>query len=63
MPQVLPDKVAAALKLDGKMRELALKLKDASSMLFLARGYNYATALEAALKVGAGQHLHCGVMH
>ena len=40
----------AALGLDGQMRELAASLKDAGSLLFFARGNNYATALEAALK-------------
>lgn len=32
------------------MRELAAQLKDEHSLMFFARGYNYATALEAALK-------------
>jgi glucosamine 6-phosphate synthetase-like amidotransferase/phosphosugar isomerase protein len=40
-----------ALKLDGKMRELAASLKDEASMLVFGRGQNYATALETALKV------------
>jgi hypothetical protein len=34
------------------MRELAAQLRGATSLLFFARGANYATALEAALKVG-----------
>ena len=34
------------------MRELAEQLKGAGNLLFFGRGYNYATALEAALKVG-----------
>jgi fructoselysine-6-P-deglycase FrlB-like protein len=33
------------------MLELAAELKDANSLMFFARGNNYATALEAALKV------------
>lgn len=43
---------------DVAMKELAAQLKDSNSLLFFARGNNYATALEAALKVGngAGQH-------
>lgn len=40
------------LKLDGKMLELAEQLKGEQSLLVFGRGYNYATALEAALKVG-----------
>ena len=39
------------LKLDDSLRELAESLKDESSLLVFGRGYNYATALEAALKV------------
>lgn len=47
--------VAAAqvLKLDGEMLRLAEQLKSEQSLLVFGRGYNYATALEAALKVGA----------
>lgn len=47
----LPGAVAKALELDGAMRELAASLVDESSLLVFGRGYNYATALEAALKV------------
>ena len=35
------------------MLELAEQLKDEQSLLVFGRGYNYATALEAALKVGS----------
>ncbi len=48
----LPGKVRTTLMLDGAMRELAERLRDSHSLLFFGRGYNYATALEAALKVG-----------
>jgi fructoselysine-6-P-deglycase FrlB-like protein len=41
-------------KQDVAMLELAKQLKDSSSLMFFARGNNYATALEAALKVGLG---------
>lgn len=47
----LPGKVRTTLMLDGAMRELAERLRDSHSLLFFGRGYNYATALEAALKV------------
>jgi glucosamine 6-phosphate synthetase-like amidotransferase/phosphosugar isomerase protein len=49
----LPDKIRRALKLDGQMRALAQQLNEqqSNSLLFFARGANYATALEAALKV------------
>ena len=39
------------LKLDEDMKRLALQLKNESSLLIFGRGVNYATALEAALKV------------
>lgn len=41
------------------MLELAKQLKDANSLMFFARGNNYATALEAALKVRAGYECFC----
>ncbi len=34
------------------MQQLAEELKHETSLLVFGRGYNYATALEAALKVG-----------
>ena len=43
---------AQVLRLDAKMKMLAEKLKHENSLLVFGRGYNYATALEAALKVG-----------
>ncbi|XP_074561486.1 glutamine--fructose-6-phosphate aminotransferase [isomerizing] 1-like isoform X2 [Curcuma longa] len=47
----LPNKVSEVLKLDGEMRDLAESLIDTQSLLVFGRGYNYATALEGALKV------------
>jgi len=47
----LPELVSQTLQLDGAMKDLAKELKDMESLLFMGRGYNYATALEAALKV------------
>ena len=47
----LPTKVERVLQLDTTIRSLAEQLKDEQSLLFLGRGYNYATALEGALKV------------
>ena len=47
----LPSAVRRALELDADMRELARDLRDETSLLVFGRGYNYATALEAALKV------------
>ena len=47
----LPDAIRTALALDGRMRELAGQLREEQSLLVFGRGYNFATALEAALKV------------
>ena len=47
------------LKLDAQMQKLAEELKHENSLLVFGRGYNYATALEAALKVGFC-HIPCG---
>lgn len=43
--------VSEVLKLDVEMKELASSLIDSESLLVFGRGYNYATALEGALKV------------
>ncbi|VAH92801.1 unnamed protein product [Triticum turgidum subsp. durum] len=43
--------VSEVLKLDAEMKELASSLIDSESLLVFGRGYNYATALEGALKV------------
>eukprot|EP00884_Botryococcus_braunii_P022432 jgi/Botrbrau1/8873/Bobra.50_2s0029.1 len=47
----LPEKVREVLKLDSDIMALAEELKSETSLLVFGRGYNYATALEAALKV------------
>ncbi|XP_031249376.1 glutamine--fructose-6-phosphate aminotransferase [isomerizing] 2 [Pistacia vera] len=47
----LPNKVREVLKLDAEMKELAKLLIAEQSLLVFGRGYNYATALEGALKV------------
>jgi glucosamine--fructose-6-phosphate aminotransferase (isomerizing) len=43
--------VSEVLKLDAEMKELASSLIKSESLLVFGRGYNYATALEGALKV------------
>lgn len=48
---LLADKVREVLKLDDEMKDLAKLLMDEQSLLMFGRGYNYATALEGALKV------------
>ncbi|PIA34588.1 hypothetical protein AQUCO_03700107v1 [Aquilegia coerulea] len=47
----LPNKVKEVLKLDQEMKDLAKQLMAEQSLLVFGRGYNYATALEGALKV------------
>ncbi|XP_019051727.1 PREDICTED: glutamine--fructose-6-phosphate aminotransferase [isomerizing] 2 isoform X1 [Nelumbo nucifera] len=47
----LPSKVREVLKLDQEMKDLAKELMSEQSLLVFGRGYNYATALEGALKV------------
>ncbi|KGN61365.1 glutamine--fructose-6-phosphate aminotransferase [isomerizing] 2 [Cucumis sativus] len=47
----LPNKVREVLKLDREMKDLAELLIAEQSLLVFGRGYNYATALEGALKV------------
>lgn len=49
--QELPEVVRRTLALDGQMCKLAEHLRDEPSMLVFGRGHNYATALEAALKI------------
>jgi glucosamine--fructose-6-phosphate aminotransferase (isomerizing) len=54
----LPDCMRAALKLDEQMLNLARTLVNENSLLLFGRGYNYATALEGALKVKEVALLH-----
>ncbi|KAH7571340.1 hypothetical protein ACOSP7_013808 [Xanthoceras sorbifolium] len=54
----LPNKVREVLKLDQEMRDLAQLLIAEQSLLVFGRGYNYATALEGALKVKEVSLMH-----
>ncbi|KAL5708297.1 glutamine--fructose-6-phosphate transaminase (isomerizing) [Ranunculus cassubicifolius] len=54
----LPNKVREVLKLDQKMKDLAEQLMNEQSLLVFGRGYNYATALEGALKVKEVSLMH-----
>ena len=47
----LPGCVKECLKMDAILLELAQELKEEHSLLIFGRGFNYATALEGALKV------------
>ena len=55
---LLPDYMRRALALDGQMLELARTFVNENSLLLFGRGYNYATALEGALKVKEVALLH-----
>jgi glutamine---fructose-6-phosphate transaminase (isomerizing) len=60
----LPSKVEQCLKeLDGQMKSLAERLKDSQSILVFGRGYQYATCLEAALKVKEVSYVHTEGIH
>ncbi|KAK6261011.1 hypothetical protein SCA6_015485 [Theobroma cacao] len=54
----LPNKVREALKLDQEMKDLAKLLIAEQSLLVFGRGYNFATALEGALKVKEVSLMH-----
>lgn len=54
----IPEKVAAALKLNDQIREIAAKYKDARDFLYLGRGYNFPVALEGALKLKEISYIH-----
>ncbi|DBB18696.1 hypothetical protein WJX82_003346 [Trebouxia sp. C0006] len=56
--EALPGVIREVLKLDGDIQMLAQGLKDSHSLLLFGRGYNYATALEAALKVKELVYMH-----
>ncbi|CAI5506691.1 unnamed protein product [Closterium sp. Naga37s-1] len=47
----LPRKVRQVLRLDSEIQQLAHELSGEQSLLVFGRGYNYATAVEGALKV------------
>ncbi len=54
----LPDKVREVLKLNDQIKELANRYRDASSFLFLGRGYQFPVALEGALKLKEISYIH-----
>jgi glucosamine--fructose-6-phosphate aminotransferase (isomerizing) len=52
----LPQLVSRTLLLDGRVQELARTLQHEQNIMLFGRGQNYATALEAALKVREPWH-------
>lgn len=49
--QALPDLMARALGLDDNVRQVAARYRKITGCITVSRGYNFATALEAALKL------------
>jgi len=49
--QALPDLIGRALNGDGGIQEVAAKYRRMDECITISRGYNFATALEAALKL------------
>ncbi|RZJ35996.1 MAG: glutamine--fructose-6-phosphate transaminase (isomerizing) [Flavobacterium sp.] len=56
--EVIPEKVAEALKTNDKAREIAAEFKDSPNCLYLGRGYNFPVALEGALKLKEISYIH-----
>jgi glucosamine--fructose-6-phosphate aminotransferase (isomerizing) len=54
----VPEKVASILESANAVKAVALKHADASSFLFLGRGYNFPVALEGALKLKEISYIH-----
>jgi glutamine---fructose-6-phosphate transaminase (isomerizing) len=55
---VIPEKVREVLKLKEGVKQLAEKYKEAKDALYLGRGYNFAIALEGALKLKEISYIH-----
>lgn len=56
--ECVPEKVAKALKLDDRIKQIAKEFKDSSNFLYLGRGYNFPVALEGALKLKEISYIH-----
>jgi len=56
--ELIPKKVAKALKKNKEIEEIAAIFKDATNFLYLGRGYNFPVALEGALKLKEISYIH-----
>jgi len=54
----LPVYVREALALEAQIKELATQYKDSRSLLLMGRGFQFATCLEAALKIKEISYMH-----
>jgi len=55
----LPDQMSAYLEQETQLKDLADSIKEEPYLLFLGRGANYPTALEAALKLKEVSYIQC----
>jgi glucosamine--fructose-6-phosphate aminotransferase (isomerizing) len=55
----LPDQMAGFLAQESQLKDLANSIKEEPYVLFLGRGANYPTALEAALKLKEVSYIQC----
>ena len=55
---LIPEKVAEALKTNDHIEAVAAQYKDAANFLYLGRGYNFPVALEGALKLKEISYIH-----
>lgn len=56
--ELIPEKVAWILNQHKSIQKVAEKYKDARDFLYLGRGYNFAIALEGALKLKEVSYIH-----
>jgi glucosamine--fructose-6-phosphate aminotransferase (isomerizing) len=56
--ELIPSRVAEALKANDKIKEIAEVFKNASNFLYLGRGCNFPVALEGALKLKEISYIH-----
>ena len=56
--ELIPEKVAEALKTNDIAKQIATIYKDAPNCLYLGRGYNFPVALEGALKLKEISYIH-----
>jgi glucosamine--fructose-6-phosphate aminotransferase (isomerizing) len=56
--ELIPEKVAEALKTNDAAKTIASIYKDAPNCLYLGRGYNFPVALEGALKLKEISYIH-----
>ena len=55
---LVPDKIKKCFEADEQIQEIADKYKNATSFLFLGRGYQFPVALEGALKLKEISYIH-----